>query len=221
MPRICITVEGETPQPYRFDLDRKKISIGRASENDIQIGCGSVSTNHAVIRRVDGGYVGKDLDSTNGVKFDEREVTLIDLNQSKVFKVGDVEVDFELSKDELAILDKEGFESVERAKLPPIKKSKSETVQLKEASAESEEQEDRERKEEDVEPAPRRSRRAVAAGASGLREGFYMLLMVALAAGAFFLGLSKRHMEKTGRSLLDDLKSGGDAASEVNKSSES
>jgi pSer/pThr/pTyr-binding forkhead associated (FHA) protein len=56
MPRVTITVPDRTPQPYRFQLDRRVVSLGRGSDNDIAIDCGSVSVRHAEMVRVDGGY---------------------------------------------------------------------------------------------------------------------------------------------------------------------
>ena len=72
MPRITITVPDKLPQPYRFPLDRQVVMIGRGSENDIVIECGSVSLRHAEMVRVEGGYELRDLDSTNGIKLDDR-----------------------------------------------------------------------------------------------------------------------------------------------------
>lgn len=42
------------------------LSIGRAADNDIQVGVDEISAHHAVLKRVDGALFIEDLDSTNG-----------------------------------------------------------------------------------------------------------------------------------------------------------
>ena len=37
MPRVTITAPDKNPQPYRFQLDRQVVSMGRAAGNDIVI----------------------------------------------------------------------------------------------------------------------------------------------------------------------------------------
>jgi len=206
MPRICVTVKGETPQPYRFDLERKKITVGRASANDIQVGDGSVSTHHAVIRRVSGGYILEDLDSTNGVKLEESAMDIVDLDQTAKVKVGDVTLDFELADEELKELSDEPFKSKQRSKLPDLKEKRSE-------ADDSEDLDGVASPEEKVAPRKRKAVSSVAEASSaggGVGGILYVLLMLALAIGAFFIGLSIRHSKETGRSLMADLTSGGE-----------
>ena len=61
MPRVTITVPDRNPQPYRFQLDRQAVNMGRGSDNDIVIEDGSVSVRHAVMERIEGGYQLRDL----------------------------------------------------------------------------------------------------------------------------------------------------------------
>ena len=61
MPRVTITVPEKNAQPYRFQLDRPVVSLGRGSENDIAIESGSVSVHHAEMRRIEGGYELRDI----------------------------------------------------------------------------------------------------------------------------------------------------------------
>ncbi|MBT8044328.1 MAG: FHA domain-containing protein, partial [Verrucomicrobiae bacterium] len=51
MPRISITEPGQESQPYRFDLKRMQVKIGRSSSNDIVMSHRSVSKNHCLIER--------------------------------------------------------------------------------------------------------------------------------------------------------------------------
>jgi len=67
MPRVTISVPDKTPQPYRFELEREFINIGRGGDNDIIIDNASISTQHCMIERVEGGYILRDNGSTNGL----------------------------------------------------------------------------------------------------------------------------------------------------------
>jgi pSer/pThr/pTyr-binding forkhead associated (FHA) protein len=104
MPRVTITVPDQALQPYRFDLQRKVVTIGRARENDIVVGCGSVSGKHAEMHRIEGGYELIDLDSTNGTKLDGVRKKKVDLATGMIVKLGDVEFGFTLHEEELATL---------------------------------------------------------------------------------------------------------------------
>ena len=79
MPRITISEPGKTPQPYRLKTDRQLTKIGRGSDNDIILTAGSASTYHCEMKRVDGGFILDDNDSTNGIKLDETRFSTIDL----------------------------------------------------------------------------------------------------------------------------------------------
>lgn len=109
MPRVAITVPGKTSQPYRFQLDRKKVTIGRSSDCDIIIECPSVSSLHCTMERVEGGYILRDRHSTNGIKLDNEEMSVIDLRNDSDVRVGDVKFEYTLSKEELDDLDDEDF----------------------------------------------------------------------------------------------------------------
>jgi pSer/pThr/pTyr-binding forkhead associated (FHA) protein len=104
MPRVTITVPENSPQPYRFDLKREVVSIGRNHENDIVIASGSVSGKHAEMRRVEGGYQLIDVGSTNGIKIDGIRHQVAVLQTGMVVKLGDVEFGFTLNEEELAEL---------------------------------------------------------------------------------------------------------------------
>ena len=107
MPRITITVPDTNPQPYRFQLDRQVVTLGRGSDNDIAIDSGSVSVSHAEMRRIEGGYELRDLDSTNGIKLDGERMPVIPLRSGLSVKLGDVAFDIQLSDDECEALARE------------------------------------------------------------------------------------------------------------------
>ena len=109
MPRVAITVPGKNSQPYRFQLDRKKVTIGRSSDSDIIIDCPSVSSLHCTMERIEGGYILRDRHSTNGISLDEEAMAVIDLRNDSEVKVGDVKFEYTLSDEELDEIDNENF----------------------------------------------------------------------------------------------------------------
>ena len=114
MPRVSITITGKNSQAYRFTLDHEKVSIGRGADCDIIIDCPSVSSLHCTMERVDGGYILRDRNSTNGITLDDEAMAVIDLRNNNDVKVGDVEFGYELSNEELDDLDEEDFIPKER-----------------------------------------------------------------------------------------------------------
>lgn len=191
MPRVTITVPEKTPQPYRFQLDRQSVSLGRGSENDIPIDCGSVSVKHAEMHRVKGGYELRDLGSTNGTKLDGERRETIALRNGLAVKLGDVTFDFSLTDEELESLAREkpeGESPVERVtddfpmELPPLKDEPGPSDESAPGS-----EEDSERK------------------SSG--GGCVMaILFLILAAAAFLAGLAVRYQQDNSQSLIDALK---------------
>lgn len=129
MPRVAITVPGKNSQPYRFQLDRKKVTIGRSSDNDIIIDSPSVSSLHCTMERVDGGYILRDRHSTNGISLGEEDMVVIDLRNDSEIKVGDVKFEYTLSDEELDEIDDEDFvphaKTAEEAAGEPDEKPKS------------------------------------------------------------------------------------------------
>lgn len=104
MPRVLITIPDGTPQPYRFELSRRLVSLGRGADNDIVIDSGSVSLKHAEMVRHDDGYELRDLGSTNGLKLDGERRMSVPLESGTTVFIGDVAFNFQLSEEELAEL---------------------------------------------------------------------------------------------------------------------
>lgn len=175
MPRVTITVPEKNAQPYRFQLDREVVSLGRGSENDIAIDSGSVSVHHAEMRRIEGGYELADVGSTNGIKLDGVRHETIPLRSGVTVHIGDVAFDFLLSDEENATL------ALERpAKLPPLVDG-SEMAEL---------------------PKPER-KAATSAEPRSVGSPFASIVMfLILAALAFFTGLAVRYQKDTGGSLI-------------------
>jgi pSer/pThr/pTyr-binding forkhead associated (FHA) protein len=181
MPRVTITVPERNSQPYRFQLDRQVVTMGRGSENDIAIDSGSVSVKHAEMHRIEGGYELIDVGSTNGIKLDGVRMEKIQLRNGATVSIGDVAFDFMLTDEELGDLyrEKKGEPSpiTRETELPP--------AGPKPAARHAH-------------PAP-----ANAGGGSGFGATF---LFVLLAVVAFYAGLAIRHQKETGNSLFDDIK---------------
>src|SRR5690606_4259374 len=94
-------------QPYRFQLDRQVVTMGRGAENDIVIDSGSVSARHAEMHRIDGGYELRDAGSTNGIKLGGERYETVPLKHGASVKLGEVTFDFVLTDEEMEALSKE------------------------------------------------------------------------------------------------------------------
>ncbi len=182
MPRVTITVPEKNAQPYRFQLDRQVVTLGRGSENDIAIECGSVSVNHAEMHRIEGGYELRDAGSTNGIKLDGIRQDVIPLRNGATVKLGDVAFDFLLNDEELAALLREKPDQES-----PITRETEETP-----------------KKNAAEKIARQREAYATTTSSGIGIGGILMFLI-LAAAAFFAGLAVRHQKETGRSLIEDM----------------
>ena len=94
MPILTITTPANGPQRYEISPNRETVTLGRSSKSDIRISCESVSGNHATIRKMEDGYVLRDLGSTNGTKLDGKKVSEVHLKSGQKIHLGDVAFDF-------------------------------------------------------------------------------------------------------------------------------
>ena len=117
MPKVTIFVQDKIPQPYRFKLEREIINIGRGSDNDIVIDCTSISTHHSVMQRVEGGYILRDKNSTNGIKQEDTLMEVIDLYHGMEVQVGDTPLTFQLTEKEIEQLSTEDYTPHQQKKL--------------------------------------------------------------------------------------------------------
>jgi hypothetical protein len=184
MPRITITVPEKNAQPYRFELDRQTVTLGRGSENDIAIESGSVSVHHAEMRRIEGGYELHDVGSTNGIKLDDVRYEVIPLRSGATTKIGDVSFDFVLSDEE--------SEALAREKSPEPSPITGE-AELSSSPATRP-------------PAPAARPPAAAPAASGGGGLSAILIFLILAAAAFFAGMAIRHQKETGGPLVEAIR---------------
>ena len=123
MPRIIISEPGKTPQPYRLKTDRIVTKIGRGSDNDIIITTGSASTYHCKMKRIEGGFILADNNSTNGIKHEDTQYSIIDLEDGMMVQIGDdINMEFTLSEEEKETLSQEDFEPQQKSSFPKSKK---------------------------------------------------------------------------------------------------
>jgi pSer/pThr/pTyr-binding forkhead associated (FHA) protein len=186
MPRVIITVPDQTPQPYRFQLDRQSVKMGRGSDNDIAINCGSVSVHHAVMERISGGYQIRDLDSTNGTKLDGNRQPIIALRDGLSVKLGDVAFDFSLTDEEKEALAREKPPAESKIIAEEPEKARPKTPDRGPVRRPA--------------PAP-----ATLASANPAHSFLAMVVFLILAALAFYVGLSIRHEKETHQSLLQSM----------------
>lgn len=184
MPRVTITVPESTSQPYRFQLEREVVRLGRGSENDIVIDCDSVSTNHAEMRRVQAGYELHDLGSTNGIKLDGVRYDIIPLSHGATVYLGDVAFDFSLTDEEQELLARELPQSVVLPPPPDVPVATQSMAHL-------------------VKPRPVPKRKVVRVERES-EGGFGMaLLLILFSALAFGVGAYIRFQKDTGGSLIE------------------
>ena len=207
MPRVSITIAGKNSQPYRFTLDRKKVSIGRGADCDIIIDCPSVSSLHCTMERVDGGYILRDRKSTNGITLDEEAMAVIDLRNNNNVKVGDVEFGYELSDEELDDLDEEEFAPHEK---------KMSVVKEKAKKAKGPDNQKTLSKVASGGPSPQTMVQPMLASSNSDNGGFLFAVAVFVCGGAAFVaGMSNSYsnsQRKLGRegeiSLVQDIREG-------------
>ncbi|MFN9025371.1 MAG: FHA domain-containing protein, partial [Akkermansiaceae bacterium] len=142
------TIAEKGPQPYRFDLKREIVTIGRGLDNDIVVACGSVSGKHSEMRRVEGGYHLIDVGSTNGIKVDGVRQQKVSLKNGMTVKLGDVEFGFTLNEEELAVID------TEREALSEEEENEVEFSEKKVSEKQEDAEEDDEEEEDDLDKLP-------------------------------------------------------------------
>jgi hypothetical protein len=75
-------------------VDKRRVVLGRSRECDIQVEDANVSRRHAELRQEGATYWIVDLDSTNGIEVNGRQVKRAKLESGDMFTVGATEVTF-------------------------------------------------------------------------------------------------------------------------------
>lgn len=198
MPRVTVTVPNKQTQPYRFPLDREKVTLGRGSDNDIPMASGSVSVHHAVMVRTPDGFELRDLDSTNGISYHgERKISL-PLQSGMMVKLGEVEFLFQLSEEEEIALAAETATPTE-----PM-----------DSGAPTESLRPDEEREEKTERSPKKDKSRIKASETPIpprpahtnqSNGGMITVFILLALVAFCVGMAIRHERDTGKSLIETI----------------
>jgi len=192
MPRICITVPNQAPQPYSLPAGTQQLTIGRAPDNDMVLDHASISSRHCEMKLVEGGYILSDAGSTNGIHYNQEVMDVIDLKDGMEVLIGDILFSYDLSEEE-----KETF-TAQNLK-PRQRKKRQKTTHPSNAVP--------------VPPHPHQTTPVLASSQNSAGKDFAVFVaFVTLALGAFWLGLSSAHKKATkseedryGRSLWSDI----------------
>lgn len=98
-----------TASPKVVKLGQERLKIGRVSYNDLVVNDGLVSRNHAAVYFDQGHYVIEDLNSTNGVLVDGRQVQKVVLKSGNRITLGDTVLLFTQREPEINLNDKIAF----------------------------------------------------------------------------------------------------------------
>ena len=91
MARLIITHQGTVIKEY--DLSQEKVTVGRKPSNDIVLDDPTVSGLHAVFLHMQNTYV-EDMNSTNGIKLNGKEISKRQLNHGDLVQIGQHEFKF-------------------------------------------------------------------------------------------------------------------------------
>lgn len=91
MARLIITHQGTVIKEY--DLSKEKVTVGRKPSNDIILDDPTVSGVHAAFLHMQHTYV-EDMNSTNGIKLNDKKINKRQLNHGDIVKIGQHEFKF-------------------------------------------------------------------------------------------------------------------------------
>ena len=105
MGKLLLKHEGVTLSSYK--IDKKEMSIGRKSDNDIQLDDASVSSEHARLILKPNEYLDnfydvyiEDLNSTNGTIINERKILKQMLKHGDIIQIGAHQFTFDSEQDQ-------------------------------------------------------------------------------------------------------------------------
>lgn len=115
-PRLVISAPDRT---WEVPLE-EACSIGRAEGNGLVLDYGKISREHARVERAGGGYVLKDLGSTNGTRLGGERIEKHTLQNGDTFQIGPVRVMFNsgFAQEEMTIA--EGLDTSPGSGLAPV-----------------------------------------------------------------------------------------------------
>jgi len=96
-PELIIISENEKGKV--FPLTSKIYSLGRSSSSDICLQDPAVSATHCeLVRTASENYIMRDMDSTNGLKVNDKYVKSIELKNGDILRIGKTELLYSLEK---------------------------------------------------------------------------------------------------------------------------
>lgn len=91
---LILKLDNDVLDSFKFDKDKKIITIGRDSDNDLTIKDNAISRHHAKIEAGDNGYLLSDLQSQNGVFVNQNFVRSHWLNNGDKITIGRHTIEF-------------------------------------------------------------------------------------------------------------------------------
>ena len=82
-----------------FRVEKFPCSIGRSIQNDLVIHDDSISANHGLIDQTEKGFVIRDQGSTNGMEFQGKKYSEIDILKNLKISLGSVIIEFIVEED--------------------------------------------------------------------------------------------------------------------------
>ena len=100
MARLVLLSEGYTGRSYELKVEQT--TVGRTSDNSIEIPDGSVSSHHGEFLLRGQEVVFRDLGSTNGSYLGAEKITEVTLKHGQVIRLGQIEMRFEATEAQAA-----------------------------------------------------------------------------------------------------------------------
>ncbi len=107
LPRLALVVLTGDERGTEYVMEGDRLTIGKASTNDVVLAHQTVSRNHCEIVREKDGYLLRDLGSTNGTLLDGAEVREAFLKPGAVLTVGEIELKVRTFSEQIEVLPSE------------------------------------------------------------------------------------------------------------------
>lgn len=104
MPKIIVTEPGQQPKKFSIPMDRKSVTFGSLSTNDIALKTDGVSSYHCKLVLATYGFEVIDLQSSYGTFYDGIEQEVIAVRKDIRFCIAKVVVDILFNEEEKKIL---------------------------------------------------------------------------------------------------------------------
>ncbi len=88
---VIIGMSGDVKSKSFFIKEGEDLTLGRSSDNAVQISNAAVSSHHCLITKEGGRFLLRDLDSTNGTRVNNKDVKEITLKPKDLIQIGNAE----------------------------------------------------------------------------------------------------------------------------------